>query len=191
MRAGHHDLAAILRLDQRHRIDHPHRAMTGVRDARARLADLGNRAFFVLGILREARGRLLARVSRQAAVLRGRRVDRRDDSRGHRVRAVSDARAAVVDGARGYAEAPEPRNAGNTRRVLADAGVIEDHRAHAGLGREPRRVETAMRPAHHDLPARRAVQVRRRIEYADVLHGAILGAGLTRAVACIKVISLQ
>src|SRR5258706_1054903 len=58
----------------------------------------------------------------------------------------------------------------------SDSRVVQDHRAHARVGREPRRVQAAMGAAHRDGPARRLIELCGRIDHAQAFHGPILMA---------------
>src|SRR5260221_6340244 len=58
----------------------------------------------------------------------------------------------------------------------SDSRVVQDHRAHARVGREPRRVQAAMGAAPRDGPARRLIELCGRIDHAQAFHGPILMA---------------
>src|SRR5258706_9169337 len=58
----------------------------------------------------------------------------------------------------------------------SDSRVVQDHRAHAVVGCEPRSVQAAMVAAHRDGPARRLIELCGRIDHAQAFHGPILMA---------------
>src|SRR6185369_1177271 len=81
---------------------------------------------------------------------RGRRVRVREAAVREHVGGVADARAGVIDRAGRDTELLQPEEAADAGAVLADAGIVEQCRANAGPGEQPRGESASVRAADDD-----------------------------------------